>query len=204
MFDESCDETEVIRLANTVKDFISECELNVDESHALSAQSKASSELTPLQKLSISHLLRNNMKSIYESTSWGWDETQKQKELFAPMSRYILLVNPQNANEVKAFTMFRFEWDDEEEPEHPVLFCYEVQVDSTFSRKGLGKLLMFMLLKIAKHCHMWKTMLTCFKCNLNAMAFYSRIGFSMDSNSPSKYGHNDEPYEILSSSSCSK
>ncbi len=45
---------------------------------------------------------------------------------------------------------------------------------------------------------MWKTMLTCFKCNESAMSFYKRIGFAVDTNSPSQFGHFDEPYEILS------
>lgn len=44
---------------------------------------------------------------------------------------------------------------------------------------------------------MWKTMLTCFKCNGPAMTFYKHIGFDIDCNSPSKYGF-DECYEILS------
>ena len=33
-----------------------------------------------------------------------------------------------SALKVAAFTMFRFEWDDEDEPEYPVLFLYEFQV----------------------------------------------------------------------------
>lgn len=45
---------------------------------------------------------------------------------------------------------------------------------------------------------MWKTMLTCFKCNTAAMAFYKHIGFGVDVNSPSQCGFDGECYEIMS------
>jgi hypothetical protein len=56
---------------------------------------------------------------------------------------------------------------------------------------------MFYLIKIQTKFGLWKTMLTCFKCNLNAMTFYKSIGFDIDCNSPSSHGY-DECYEILS------
>ena len=61
---------------------------------------------------------------------------------------------------------------------------------------------LFQLLRIvvgiADHFGMWKTMLTCFKANERALRFYARNGFGIDSNSPSKHDHHDECYEILS------
>ena len=57
---------------------------------------------------------------------------------------------------------------------------------------------MDILVAISAHYHMWKTMLTCFKINNKAILFYNKIGFSIDCNSPSSHGHNDECYEILS------
>ncbi len=109
-----------------------------------------------------------------------------------------MLSDANNSDEIVAFVMFRFEWDDEEEPEHLVLFCYELQVSSTCHKRGLGKNMMKMLQTIAEKCRFWKTMLTCFKINDDAMRFYRRIGFDVDVNSPSRCGHADEPYEILS------
>ena len=94
--------------------------------------------------------------------------------------------------------MFRFEWDDEEEPEHPVLFCHEFQVEPRYWRKGLGRRLMQLLTETARSLRMWKTMLTVFKRNLPAMHFYLSIGFNVDANSPSSCGFNSECYEILS------
>lgn len=40
-------------------------------------------------------------------------------------------------------------------------------------------------------------MLTIFKCNQEALQFYTSIGFQIDDNSPSKCGY-DVDYEILS------
>jgi GNAT superfamily N-acetyltransferase len=94
--------------------------------------------------------------------------------------------------------MFRFEWDDEEEPEHPVLFCHEFQVEPRYWRKGLGRRLMQLVTETARSLRMWKTMLTVFKRNLPAMHFYLSIGFNVDANSPSSCGYNSECYEILS------
>lgn len=58
--------------------------------------------------------------------------------------------------------------------------------------------LMDLLIRISKHWKMWKVLLTCFKNNQQAMDFYHKIGFGIDSNSPSSCGYNNEDYEILS------
>ncbi len=198
MFDDNVDEAELIEMANTIKDFEATCALTISNNLESRILCKTSLELSAGQRTALFGILQSNMRHIYESTSWGWDEYQKRKEMFVPSSRFIMLVNPVDESDIMAFAMFRFEWDDEEEPEHPVLFCYELQVQSAHQKKGLGKELMQTLLKIAAHCRMWKTMLTCFKTNDGAMAFYRRIGFGVDANSPSCFGHVGEPYEILS------
>lgn len=51
---------------------------------------------------------------------------------------------------------------------------------------------------IAKHFKMWKILLTCFKINKEAMAFYDKSGFRVDAISPSMFGDNSVNYEILS------
>jgi ribosomal protein S18 acetylase RimI-like enzyme len=65
-------------------------------------------------------------------------------------------------------------------------------------KQGAGQILMRMLTQLALHYHMRKTSLTVFKNNQAAMAFYKKIGFVVDSNSPSNFGCPDECYEILS------
>ena len=79
----------------------------------------------------------------------------KMNELFHPAARlFCVHAAPSTGEEedvkkskgpIVAFTLFRFEWDDEEEPEYPVLYCYELQIRSTFQGRGLGRKLMDVL-----------------------------------------------------------
>lgn len=57
-----------------------------------------------------------------------------------------------------AFSMFKFTWDDEDEPEFPVLFCYELQVEERYRGCGLGARLMDIEKQIANMRNMWKVM----------------------------------------------
>ena len=87
--------------------------------------------------------------------------------------------------------------DDEEEPEYPVLYCYELQTQPTYQGRGLGKRLMEVLSNTCSKLKLNKVMLTCFNINESALAFYKAIGFKVDDNSPSKCGFPSD-YEILS------
>ena len=153
-------------------------------------------DLSSKQKVTIMDILRDNMRTMYEENGWGWKEVEKRKEVFDKRSRFILLQD--SKQEVVAYVIFRFEWDDEDEPEYPVLYCYELQVSQATQKSGAGKVLMQMLMQVAKHYGMRKTSLTVFKNNTAAMGFYKKIGFIVDSNSPSNFGCPDECYEILS------
>jgi ribosomal protein S18 acetylase RimI-like enzyme len=156
-----------------------------------------SPSLTPQQKIDVFALFEANMKEMYDKT-WGWNKDDKIKELFAPTSTFLIIQDDVNNNKVVAFTMFRFEWDDEEEPEYPVLYCYELQISDECQGKGIGKRLMELLVQFQKACLMRKVMLTCFKINTLAMNFYLKNGFYIDEYSPSKFGDIDCHYEILS------
>ena len=151
-------------------------------------------QLKQQEKNRIWDLLEKNVKDYYEAT-WGWDSDAKRKELFDPGSYFLTVTS--HDNELAAFSMFKLVWDDEEEPEYPVLFCYEVHVSEKYQGQGIGRRLMDIEKQIAEKLNLWKTMLTCFKINTKAMAFYKKIGFDVDVNSPSTHGFDTE-YEILS------
>jgi GNAT superfamily N-acetyltransferase len=163
--------------------------------------------LNPKQTLQIFRIFETNMKEHYEAT-WGWNRNDKMKELFHPASRFIVAssapatgIDQVDAATIVGFTIYRFDWDDEDEPEHPVVFCYELQVDASHRGYGLGRLFTSLIVAIADKLKMWKVMLTCFKRNTAAMDFYKHAGFGIDSNSPSLFGsvaEEDFDYEILS------
>ena len=98
---------------------------------------------------------------------------------------------------IVGYTVFRFEWDDEEEPEHPVLYCYELQVSKTVQGHGVGRQIMSLLVQIADKLKLWKVLLTCFTVNTRALKFYRDIGFDTDVNSPIAHGLAAD-YEIMS------
>lgn len=145
---------------------------------------------------SVFQLFLDNMKSFYQSSSWGFDETEKKQDFRNPMNRYIIVLD--KSDDLVAFCLFRFEYDDEDEPEHPVLYCYELQVKHSHRGQKIGAQLMSIIAQIAAHYKMWKTMLTVFKANVAAINFYTKLGFGIDANSPSSFGHHEECYEIFS------
>jgi GNAT superfamily N-acetyltransferase len=195
------DEIELIRNANQVENIVQVCNLDSFISLPkldcpLQVMSCKSETLVEEKKIELFSIFESNMKLLYESNSWGWNKAERMKEIFHPLSRFLIISD--HENKIAAFTVFRFDWDDEEEPEHAVLYCYELQIERRMQAKGLGQKLMEMLITVSQCFHMWKVMLTCFKENTNAMKFYSKIGFGIDFTSPSFYDCLSEPYEILS------
>lgn len=201
MEEELPDELEIIRTACSLDNIVVACELPycVNDMYIFVVKMN---DLTLRTKFKIMTILEENMKSYYERTSWGWNEAELNKETLSGLNRILLVSTHQNFQEVEnnmvAFAIFRFDWDDEDEPEYPVLYLYQLQILQNFQRRGLGKSIMDLLLQIAHKTLMRKVLLTCFKINIPAMQFYKSIGFGIDPNSPSQCGYDGEPYEILS------
>ena len=124
----------------------------------------------------------------YKSSSFGWDPEAKRKELFHSLSRFILVHEP-DTDTLLAFTMLRFEVEEEEAVVYwqaihtafptyyyflTMLWClqsYDVQVTKAAQGMGLGKELLKELAKIGNVYDMEKIMLTVLKGLLNLM-FY--------------------------------
>ena len=113
------------------------------ECHQNMKQIKEDERFTMLQ------ILESNMKAIYEKT-WGWNLQSKSNELFSNTSKFIIC-REIGSNEIMGYCVYKFEWDDMDEPEFSVLFCYELQIDIKFARLGLGKMMMSMLIKIEQN-----------------------------------------------------
>lgn len=241
---DSIDETEQVRLANSIIDvravihtlplFYSAARKEAPSSSSTSPVNFQlsycpTSALTPKQTLRMFKIYEANMKTHYEET-WGWDKNARFKELFDSSSRFIIMsvaetaqattvdaataTSPEaaaapplpsphphaiaNTNDITGFCAYRFSWDDDDEPEHAVLYIYELQVAASHQGLGIGCVLTEAAVHIGQTLRMWKILLTCFKRNEQAMRFYLQNGFAVDSNSPSAFGNTGEDYEILS------
>ncbi|EGO00059.1 hypothetical protein SERLA73DRAFT_160099 [Serpula lacrymans var. lacrymans S7.3] len=173
----------------------------------------ASSELTEDHRKSIWDIFEDNMRALYMTSSFGWDPSSKQTELFDPLSRFILLERMNENNQLEegaespigvesstfprtlvAYTMFRFEREDSQN----VIYCYELQVKRETQRLGLGKRLTQCLVDVGTEWKMKKVMLTVFKSNEEAHQFYRSIGFSTDPTSPEFSEEDKCDYIIMS------
>lgn len=159
----------------------------------------------------ISNLTEANMKEYYEKSENGWNRKQKEKEFRHQTARFLLcrLNNKYDTDDEEtshttngseklgdlvAFVHFRFELDYLDK--HPILYCYEIQVANEYQCYGLGRHLMLLLEQIASKFHMKNILLTCFKHNPRSLNFYQKLGYTIDSCSPSKCGQ-EASYEIL-------
>lgn len=115
-------------------------------------------------------LAERNVGPYYKKCPMGWTPKIKQKDLNKVWARYLVAVN--DKKEPVAYSMFRFDLD----YGCSVLYCYEMQVDESSQRKGLGAFMMKALETVAKHWNMSKLVLTVLKNNEDAVRFYQRIG----------------------------
>eukprot|EP01100_Stratorugosa_tubuloviscum_P010151 TRINITY_DN4331_c0_g1_i1.p1 TRINITY_DN4331_c0_g1~~TRINITY_DN4331_c0_g1_i1.p1 ORF type:complete len:145 (-),score=54.79 TRINITY_DN4331_c0_g1_i1:57-491(-) len=124
------------------------------------------------------------MKTFYECT-FGWDDDEKQEELKEEIANFIILTinNPiSNTIERIGFCHFRFEIDDFEQI--PTLYCWEIQIMSSWQKKGLGSHIVQQLINLAKECKMHQILLTVQSVNQIALNFYQKLGFNQIYSSP--------------------
>jgi len=94
------------------------------------------SDIKPSQLESMIAIYESMMRPLHESCSWGWNLEEKKSEFTDSSNRYLLLLT--ESSEIAAFCIFRFEFDDLEMPEFPVLYCYELHVQSAHMGKKIG------------------------------------------------------------------
>ncbi|XP_076442899.1 N-alpha-acetyltransferase 40-like [Babylonia areolata] len=144
----------------------------------------------------IFQLTSSNMKTLYEQSDWGWSDREKREELTDSRAWYLLARNLEGVP--VAFSHFRFDLEEGDE----VLYCYELQLEKSVRRKGLGKFMMQIMELMAHRYEMLKVMLTTFKHNLEAHNFFrTKLKYEVDEISPeaSMY-EEDYTYLILSKS----
>ncbi|KAK8710012.1 hypothetical protein V6N13_145357 [Hibiscus sabdariffa] len=155
----------------------------------LCLESGRGDKLSHCTKQCIQNLLKANMEGPYGS-EWAVEEKVKRREMVAPEARYVFVLR--NANEAMmdsaptpllGFLHYRFTLEEE----IPVLYLYELQLDSSVQGKGLGKFLMELVELIAQENRMGAVVLTVQKSNSLAMKFYiSKLRYVVSSISPSR------------------
>nr|XP_039251860.1 N-alpha-acetyltransferase 40-like isoform X3 [Styela clava] len=85
------------------------------------------------------NLTKSNMESLYEESGWGWKDRDKLQEMKDDNARYLIVKNEDETP--VAFIHFRFDLDYGQ----PVVYCYEIQLESEVRNKGLGFFLMQIL-----------------------------------------------------------
>ncbi|KAF8373513.1 hypothetical protein PRIPAC_79942, partial [Pristionchus pacificus] len=135
-------------------------------------------------------LFEKNMRLMYEKSQWGWDPESKKNELQATTARFLILKNA--AGDDVAYCHYRIDMDHD----YAVIYCYEIQVETEYQRKGLGSIIMNVLEKLAVKLGMDKMMATVFKYNIRSLNFFRKIGFEEDETSPMEEAERD--YLILS------
>lgn len=188
----------VLRVANAARDVLADFAvfstftrhggdpIAIRSAHASDLDAPARGEMTALFEL--------NMKAQYEASDWGYDAAAKREEMFDPMARY-LVARDAASGALAGFAHFRFVDDEDAD----ALYVFELQVSPAMQRRGLGRFLMQLLLLVARKFSLELVILTVFKSNGAALAFYrDKMGFEVDETSPSACGDASQSYEILS------
>lgn len=96
-------------------------------------------------------LFTTNMKELYETSTWGFNIDDKQKELQHPNARFIIITPSFTDDYIVAFVHFRYCYDDDDNPTLLALYVYELQVKSQYQKQGVGKYCMQLMEFIATH-----------------------------------------------------
>ncbi|KAJ3695945.1 hypothetical protein LUZ60_001322 [Juncus effusus] len=150
-------------------------------------------QLSSSAKKFIQNLLKLNMEGPY-GEEWPTEEKVKRREMVNSEARYIFIKQKSGersaideqmngSDRLVGFVHYRFVVEED----LPVVYVYELQLESSVKGKGLGKFLMQLVELIARKNEMRAVMLTVQKVNLVAMNFYTnKLRYVMSSISPTR------------------
>ena len=111
-------------------------------------------------------------------------------------ARFVLV---RGGGSVQAFAHFRFSANDEDYASRAVVYVWELQVAEPFQGAGLGRRVMGLLQRVAEGFQLDCVMLTVFKSNARALAFYrDKLGYAVDEDDPINFDNLHKCYHILS------
>ncbi|CUA72430.1 hypothetical protein RSOLAG22IIIB_01099 [Rhizoctonia solani] len=133
---------------------------------------------TPEFKDQVWTLFEANMRDIYiqaNDPDIPWDPLQKRKELEHRKARLVLVQTPDS---LEAFCSFRFEAEEDENGDMRFLvYIYEIQVAQACRGTGIFRRILTALEGMCAELGVQVIMLTCFKCNAQALPIYAHLGF---------------------------
>ncbi|KAK7544399.1 GNAT family acetyltransferase Nat4 [Phyllosticta citribraziliensis] len=138
-------------------------------------------------------LIEKTSLADYKASERGWNSKQKLAEMQEDNMQYLLVRKRLDSSsfseshhqlpkddEFAGFVSFMFTIEDD----YPVVYIYEIHLDDSHRGCGLGGHLMNAVERCAQEGKVEKVMLTCFRKNTTALAFYTKLGFSEDEFSP--------------------
>ena len=154
---------------------------------------KRVSDLTNETKEFIIDLLAKNMRKLYEDSKCGWNDKNKRKEMLDDKSWYLLATTSDGT--IAGYSHFKYDMYFNDE----VVNVHEIQIVSTYQRKGLGRFMMQVLEMLAFKADMRKIMLTVLKHNPDAEIFFKKtMKYEIDETCPVDNEFEQYDYEILS------
>ncbi|KAJ1310199.1 hypothetical protein OPQ81_006943 [Rhizoctonia solani] len=139
---------------------------------------------TPELKDKVWRLFEANMRDIYiqaNDPDIPWDPPQKLKEFHHKKSRFIVA---QASDALEAFCSFRFEAEKDDDGEMWFLvYIYEIQVAKEHRGTGIFRRILTALEGMCTELGVQVIMLTCFKCNIQALPVYAHLGFKVEGES---------------------
>lgn len=165
-------------------------------------------------------LTKRNVQGFYEGCpGWGWNDAKKRRELEDPDARFLVATvaapaataaaEPTEAAATAAgaapgaalppgarvgFVHLRYEMEGDD----PVLYVYEIHVDTGAQGRGLGRFLMQVCELAACKAGLARVMLTVFTANDAARRLYAGLGYQRDADSPAATDpEGDHGYDIL-------
>lgn len=131
------------------------------------------------------NLLKGNLQSCYENSSWGWHPDAKKAELREPDTKYLLLHSTADGQTPSHCDVLGFlSCQIVVEKDEPVIYCYELQLSKALRGLGIGSRLMFIMHELGKALCMKRAFLTVFTSNECAYKFYAKLGYTVDPQSP--------------------
>lgn len=150
------------------------------------------------------NITKSNMEVVYDASGYGWDDDDKMRELTEQGTRF-LLIREKSAEgcppgELRGFAHFRFTVQGEVldiMAGGPCIYLWDIQIDESIQRKGVGKHILMLLDLIGRRENMEYLSIPVQLNDDTTIEWISRIkGYAEDSNLPELIGFDSE-MEVL-------